>query len=142
MRSKGPDPFCAWHDAQFWFRIPFAGAFLVLYLGLILFIFAAVGIGLLISSLAANMQQAMLFSFMVMMPFALLSGLTTPISSMPKVLQYVTLVNPLRYAIDIAQRVYLEGAGVGPLLPDLWPLAILAIISLSAASWMFRHRLE
>jgi len=128
--------------AQFWFRIPFAGAFLVLYLGLILFIFAAVGIGLLISSLAANMQQAMLFSFMVMMPFALLSGLTTPISSMPKVLQYVTLVNPLRYAIDIAQRVYLEGAGVGPLLPDLWPLAILAIISLSAASWMFRHRLE
>jgi ABC-2 type transport system permease protein len=128
--------------AQFWFRIPFAGSFVVLYTGLILFIFAAVGIGLLISSLAANMQQAMLFSFMVMMPFALLSGLTTPVSSMPQALQYVTLVNPLRYAIDIAQRVYLTGAGFGPLIPDLWPLAVLAAITLSGASWMFRHRLE
>ena len=128
--------------AQFWFRIPFAGSFLVLYSGLTLFILAAVGIGLLISSVAVNMQQAMLFSFMVMMPFALLSGLTTPVSSMPQVLQYVTLVNPLRYAIDIAQRVYLEGAGFGPLWGDLWPLAVLGAITLSGAAWMFRHRLE
>ena len=68
------------------------------------------------------MQQAMLYSFLLIMPFALLSGLTTPISSMPLVLQYFTLINPLRYAIDIAQRVYLEGAGLDLLLPDLWPL--------------------
>ena len=51
-------------------------------------------------------------------------------------------VNPLRYAIDIAQRVYLEGAGLGVLLPDLWPLAAIAAITLAAASWMFRHRLQ
>jgi ABC-2 type transport system permease protein len=128
--------------AQLWFGIPFAGSFLVLYAGLSLFLLAAVGIGLLISSLAANMQQAMLFSFMVMMPFALLSGLTTPLSSMPHALQYATMVNPLRYAIDIAQRVYLEGAGFRTLAPDFWPLAVLAVITLSGASWMFRHRLE
>jgi ABC-2 type transport system permease protein len=127
--------------AQLWFRIPFAGSFVTLYAGLSLFLLAAVGIGLLVSSVAATMQQALLFSFMIMMPFALLSGLTTPISSMPEPLQYVTLVNPLRYAIDIAQRVYLEGAGLGRLIPDLWPLAILAAVTLSAASWMFRHRL-
>jgi len=106
-----------------------------------LFLLAVVGIGLLVSSVAATMQQAMLFSFIVMMPFALLSGLTTPISSMPESLQYVTLINPLRHAIDIAHRVYLEGAGLGRLMPDLWPLAILAAVTLSAASWMFRHRL-
>ena len=76
------------------------------------------------------------------MPFSLLSGLTTPISSMPAALQYVTLVNPLRYAIDIAQRVYLEGVGLDRLVPDLWPLAVLAAVTLSTASWMFRHRLE
>jgi ABC-2 type transport system permease protein len=128
--------------AQLWFHIPFAGSFLTLYVGLILFLLAAVGIGLLISSIAANMQQAMLFSFMVMMPCALLSGLTTPLSSMPRALQYGTLFNPLRYAIDIAQRVYLEGAGLVRLWPDLWPLALLAVVSLSVASWMFRHRLE
>jgi len=87
------------------------------------------------------MQQAMLFTFLLVLPFALLSGLTTPISSMPVVLQYVTLVNPLRYAIEIAHRVYLEGVGIGLLIPQLWPLAIIAVITLSAASWMFRHRL-
>jgi ABC-2 type transport system permease protein len=127
--------------AQLWFRIPFAGSFVTLYAGLSLFLLAAVGIGLLMSSVAATMQQAMLFSFVLMMPFILLSGLTTPISSMPRVLQYITLVNPLRYAIDLAQRVYLEGAGLGRLMPDLWPLAVLAAVTLSTASWMFRHRL-
>jgi ABC-2 type transport system permease protein len=127
--------------AQLWFRIPFAGSFVTLYTGLSLFLLAAVGLGLLVSSVAATMQQAMLFAFVLVMPFTLLSGLTTPLSSMPKALQYVTLVNPLRYAIDIVQRVYLEGAGLGRLLPDLWPLAVLAAVQLAAASWMFRHRL-
>ena len=127
--------------AQFWFRIPFVGSFATLYLGLGLFLMAAVGLGLLVSSIAATMQQAMLYSFMVVMPFTLLSGLTTPISSMPQSFQTATLFNPLRYAIDIAHRVYLEGAGVSLLLPDLWPLAAIGVVTLSAAAWLFRHRL-
>jgi len=127
--------------AQLWFQIPFAGSFVTLYVGLGVFLLAAIGIGLLLSSLAATMQQAMLFSFILIMPFSLLSGLTTPISSMPMVLQYLTLLNPLRYAIDIAHRVYLEGVGLNLLLSELWPLALMAAITLSAASWMFRHRL-
>jgi ABC-2 type transport system permease protein len=127
--------------AQLWFRIPFAGSFVTLYAGLSVFLLAAVGMGLLLSSVATTMQQAMLFSFLLIMPFALLSGLTTPVSSMPKVLQYVTLINPLRYAIDIAHRVYLEGVGLRLLIPELWPLAIIAVVTLSASSWMFRHRL-
>ena len=127
--------------AQLWFRIPFAGSFVTLYVGLSVFLLAAVGIGLLVSSVAATMQQALLFSFVVIMPFTLLSGLATPLSAMPKPLQTVTLINPLRYAIDIAHRVYLEGAGLGQILNDLCPLAILAAITLPAAAWMFRHRL-
>jgi pyoluteorin transport system permease protein len=83
--------------AQLWFQIPFAGSFITLYAGLSVFLLAAVGMGLLLSSVAKTMQQAMLFSFLLIMPFALLSGLTTPVSSMPMWLQYVTLVNPLRY---------------------------------------------
>jgi ABC-2 type transport system permease protein len=128
--------------AQLWFRIPFAGSFVTLYVGLGVFLLAAIGIGLLLSSVAATMQQAMLFSFLLIMPFSLLSGLTTPISSMPMALQYLTLLNPLRYAIDIAHRVYLEGVGLHLLIPELWPLALIAAITLSAASWMFRHRLS
>ena len=87
--------------AQLWFQIPFAGSFVTLYMGLGVFLLAAIGIGLLLSSLAATMQQAMLFSFLLIMPFSLLSGLTTPISSMPMVLQYLTLLNPLRYALSL-----------------------------------------
>jgi ABC-2 type transport system permease protein len=128
--------------AQLWFRIPFTGSYIVLYAGLTLFLLAAVGMGLLISAVAATLQQAMLYSFIVMMPFILLSGLTTPISSMPQFLQVVTYVNPLRYAIEIVHRVYLEGAGLDRLVPELWPLATIGLVTLSAASWLFRHGLE
>jgi len=128
--------------AQLWFHIPFAGSFVTLYVGLILFLLAAVGIGLFVSSIAATMQQAMLYAFVAIMPFALLSGLTTPISSMPPIMQAFTTINPLRYAIDISHRVYLEGAGLDRLIPDLWPMAIIAAVTLSAAAWMFRNRLE
>ena len=128
--------------AQFWFRIPFAGNFITLYVGLVLFLLAAVGIGLFVSSIAATMQQAMLYAFVAIMPFALLSGLATPISSMPAFIQDFTLITPLRYAIDLAHRVYLEGAGLDRLVPDLWPMAIIATVTLGAAAWMFRNRLE
>ncbi len=128
--------------AQFWFHIPFRGSFVTLYAGLSLFLLAAVGIGLLVSALAQTMQQAMLYSFLVIMPFVLLSGLTTPISSMPDTLQYFTLLNPLRYAIIHVHRVYLEGAGPALLIPELWPLALIALATLSASSWLFRHGLE
>jgi pyoluteorin transport system permease protein len=127
--------------AQLWFRIPFAGSFLTLYAGLILFLIAASGIGLLVSSLVATMQQALLVSFMVAMPFTLLSGLFTSLSSMPAALQYFSLINPLRYMIDISRRVYLEGAGLDQLTSDLWPLTLMALFSLSIGAWAFRRRL-
>src|ERR1700730_2290761 len=128
--------------AQLWFRIPFAGSYLTLYGGLLLFLLAAIGIGLLVSAVAATMQQAMLYSMLLIMPFSLLSGLTTPLSSMPSAVQYLTAINPLRYAIDITRRVYLEGAGLDLLTADLWPLALLAALTLGAASWMFSHRMQ
>jgi len=127
--------------AQLWFHIPFQGSFVVLYVGLIFFMLAAVGLGLFVSSIAQTMQQAMLYGFIVMMPFILLSGLTTPISSMPVILQDFTLINPLRYAIDIAHRVYLEGVGLDRLGSDIWPLAAIGAFTLAGASWMFERRL-
>jgi ABC-2 type transport system permease protein len=128
--------------AQLWFRIPFVGSYFTLYAGLLLFLLAAVGMGLMLSAVVANMQQAMLYAFVIMMPFALLSGLTTPLSNMPQVFQDVTVINPLRYAIDIAHRVYLEGAGPDQLMPDLWPMAIIAALTLSGAAWLFRRGIE
>ena len=112
--------------------IPFVGSYVTLSAGLLLFLLAAVGIGLLLSAVAATMQQAMLYSMLLIMPFSLLSGLTTPISSMPRAVQYLTAINPLSYAIDITRRVYLEGAGLYLLIADLWPLALIAMLSLGA----------
>ncbi|MCI5077669.1 ABC transporter permease [Oricola sp.] len=128
--------------AQLWFRIPFAGSLLTLYGGLIPFVIANVGIGLFISSLVANMQQAMLFSFVILMPFILLSGLATPVANMPDVFQWLTLIDPLRYALDITRRVYLEGATLGQLVGDLWPMILISAVTLPIAAWMFRNRLS
>ena len=127
--------------AQFWFHIPFAGSFVVLYAGLGLFLMAAVGMGLFVSSIAATMQQAMLYAFLLVMPFALLSGLTTPFNSMPQSLQAAMVVNPLRYALDITKRVYLEDAGFAQLFPDFFPLTVIGLLTLSCAAWLFRRRL-
>ena len=127
---------------ELWFRVPFIGSYVTLYCGLILFLTAAVGLGLLLSTVVQTTQQAVLYAFVIMMPLALLSGLATPIGNMPKLIQYVTLLNPLRYAIDLAHRVYLEGAGLAQLLPDFWPMGIIALVTLSAAAWLFRGGLQ
>ena len=127
--------------ALFWFKIPFQGSPFTLYFGILLFLIAAVGIGLMVSSVAATMQQALLGSFLTIMPFAMLSGLNTPISNMPREVQYVTYINPLRYVISIIHRVFLEAASFRGIASDLWPLALIAACSLSIAVWMFRRRL-
>lgn len=125
----------------FWFRIPMAGSLLLLYAGLVSFTAASVGLGLAISAVARNMQQAMFYAFVLVMPLMLLSGLTTPISNMPQALQVATLVNPLRFGIHLVQRVYLEGAGFLTVWHDLIPMVLIAAVTLPLASWLFRHRL-
>jgi ABC-2 type transport system permease protein len=127
--------------ALFWFNIPMAGSLVTLYAGLGLFTIASVGMGLSISAVSANMQQAMLYTFMLIMPLVLLSGLATPVRNMPEFLQTATLINPLRFAIDLAQRVYLEGVGLLTVVHDLIPLLIISAITLPLAAWLFRNRL-
>jgi len=127
--------------ALFWFRIPFAGSFAVFYLGLILFLAAAIGMGLFLSSIARNMQQAMILTFVLLMPFMLLSGLMAPTENMPAALRYFTMVNPLQYAIAITRRVYLEGATLDQLLPDMLALIAIAVVTMPVAAWFFRNRL-
>jgi ABC-2 type transport system permease protein len=127
--------------AMLWFKIPFAGSLAVLYTGLLFFTIASVGIGLSISAVSANMQQAMLYGFMLIMPLILLSGLATPVRNMPQFLQIATLANPLRFAIDLVQRVYLEGVGLLTVIHDLIPLVIIAALTLPLAAWLFRNRL-
>lgn len=125
----------------FWFQIPMSGSVWLLYSGLLMFTVAAVGIGLSISAVALTMQQAMLYTFMLVMPLMLLSGLLTPVRNMPAILQLVTYVNPLRFGIDIVRRVYLEGATFSDVALNFIPLIAVAAVTLPLAAWLFRNRL-
>lgn len=125
----------------FWFQIPMNGSVWLLYLGLFTFTVASVGIGLSISAVALNMQQAMLYTFMLIMPLMLLSGLLTPVRNMPAILQIATYANPLRFGIDTVRRVYLEGAGFSDVALNFVPLLIVGAITLPLAAWLFRNRL-
>lgn len=123
-----------------WFEIPFAGSLLTLYLLLGVFLLACVGIGLSISAISANMQQVMVYCFVMIMPMILLSGLATPIRNMPVALQYATCLNPMRFAIEAVRRIYLEGSGTLAIAGNLVPLAIVASFTLPLAAWLFRNK--
>jgi len=71
----------------------------------------------------------------------ILSGFATPIANMPQAVQALTLINPLRYFLIILRKVFLEGAGFDVLLPQLWPMAVIGVVSMALASWLFRHRM-
>ncbi len=126
--------------AMFWFRIPFQGSIWLLSAALLLFIVTAAAIGLCISSFAQSLQQAIVGTFLLLVPMVMLSGFATPISSMPEIFQSLTLLNPMRYGLELIQRIFLEGAS----FLDLWPLfaAIMAVtvVAVLAAVFSFHHK--
>lgn len=127
--------------ATLWFRIPLLGSLAVLYAGLALFLLSAVGVGLLISSLAVTQQQGLLGAFLFMVPAVTLSGFATPIANMPPAVQAITLLDPLRYFLVILRKVFLEGVSFDVLAHEFWPMAVIGVASLSLAGWLFRHRM-
>jgi len=74
-------------------------------------------------------------------PLMLLSGLMSPVSNMPRVLQLATYANPLRFGMDLVRRVYLEGAGMHEIAFDFVPMLAIAAVTLPLAAWLFRNRL-
>ncbi len=95
----------------FWFKCPFTGSPTALLALLVSFLMSAVGLGLLISVNCSNMQQSMITTILFAIPLTLLSGIATPVSSMPWALQKVAMVNPVRWANDALKELFLEGAG-------------------------------
>ncbi len=124
------------------FDIPLRGSIPALYLGILLFLVATVGIGLMISSICVTQQQAILGAFLFIVPAVILSGFTTPIANMPEVVQWLTYLDPLRYFLVIVRGVTLEGDGFALLLHQFWPMAIIGAVTLVLAAWLFRHRMS
>ncbi len=127
--------------AVFWFQVPLRGNILALYVGLFCFLVSAVGLGLMISSLAVTQQQGLLGAFLFLVPSILLSGFATPIANMPEWLQWVTRVNPMRYFLVILRGVFLQGTPFHLLIDQFWPMAVIGLLNLAAAGFLFRHRL-
>ncbi len=125
----------------FVFRIPFQGSLVLLYGSMAVYILAVAGFGLFISSMCSTQQQAFLGTFSFMMPAVLLSGFPAPVENMPLWLQYVDWLNPIRHFIVIVKGVFLKDVGISILWQSLWPLLVIATITLTAANWLFRRRL-
>jgi ABC-2 type transport system permease protein len=126
----------------FWFGVPFTGSILALYFGMFCFLLATVGIGLMISSLAVTQQQGLLGVFLFMVPSIVLSGFATPIANMPVAVQYITLLNPLRYFLIVLRGCFLEGATGSLLWPQYLPLILIGFASMTAATQLFRRGLN
>ena len=126
----------------FWFGVPFRGNLGVLAAGLVTFILAGIGLGLFLSTVSANQQQAMIASFFFTMPMITLSGFGTPIASMPPLLQKISYVNPLRHVMVLLRSVYLKGSGFDVLWPEITTLAGIATLLLTISVLRFHKSLE
>jgi ABC-2 type transport system permease protein len=127
--------------ATLWFQVPLRGELVTLYAGLFVFLFSALSVGLMISSFAVTQQQGLLGVFLFMVPSMMLSGFATPIANMPVWMQYLTLVNPMRYFLVIIRGVFLQGAPFGLLFSQFWPMAVIGLVNMAVAGFLFRRRL-
>ncbi len=127
---------------EFVFGIHLTGSAPVLFAGLIVFLLAIVGVGLFISSLVSNQQQAMMGIMVFMMPAMMLSGFTSPVQNMPGWLAPIAMINPLTHFIVIIRGVFLRDMPFALVAERLWPMAAIAVISLSAATWLFKRTVQ
>jgi len=125
-----------------WFGIPFIGNPLVLLLGASLFLLAALGLGLMLSTFSRTQQQAFALTFILLNPLYILSGFAYPIAAMPAVLQWFTVFNPLRYFLVVIRSVMLKGVGIDVLWQPLSAMALLGLGMLMASVLRFRKSMD
>ena len=129
--------FCLILAALVYGLIP-AGNLFTIYISVFVYILVVSGFGLLVSNHSSTLQQAMFVMFFFLIILILISGLFTPIASMPDWAQTFTLFNPLRYFIEIMRMAYLKGSSIGHLTDQLLALLIFAIILNSWAVLSYR----
>lgn len=121
------------------YQVPFTGSLALFFLSQFVFICAISGVGLFISSLCSTQQQAMLGTFVFMLPCTLLSGFATPIENMPTWLQPVTYLIPLRYMLVNTKGLFLKALSAPFILDNTWPMALIGLGTLLSASLLFRR---
>jgi len=125
-----------------WFKVPIHGSLLLLGLLSGLFLVSSLGIGLLVSTIANTQQEAMLTVMMTLLPSIFLSGFFFPLEAMPKVMQWLSYLMPLRYYLVIIRSLLLKGVGADLLKSDILALTIFGTAIMTAAALRFRKRLD
>jgi len=125
-----------------WFQVPFRGNVAVLALGAVLFLLCMLGVGLLISTISATQQQAMVTAFFFIMPTITFSGFGFPISTMPHWMQIFSYLIPLRYFLVVIRGTYLKSAGMDILWPQMAAMAGLGVALLTTAILRFHKALD
>ncbi|MCP5159745.1 MAG: ABC transporter permease [Gammaproteobacteria bacterium] len=126
----------------FAFGIPFTGSLGLLFLTMLLFILSIVGLGLMISSICATQQQAILGAFATGVPMILMSGFATPVENMPTLLQWVAEAIPLTHFLIIVQGTFVKALPVADVVAQAWPMAATALVTLTTATVLVRNRLQ
>lgn len=126
----------------FFLSVPFTGSVLLFLLSLFVFICSISGIGLFISSISSTQQQAMLGTFVFLVPSILLSGFATPIENMPSWLQVVSYGIPLRYMLIISKGIFLKAMPFYIVFENLWPVALIACFTFPASALYFRRKVS
>lgn len=121
-------------------RIIPAGSLFPLYLFSGIFVFGILGFGLLVSNFTNTQQQAMMVAFFFMLIFILMSGLYTPIESMPGWAQKIAWMNPVSYMVDVMRMVLLRGAGLGDIIPHLIKIMVAGLVLNGLAVWTYKKR--
>lgn len=124
------------------FKVPFRGSFILLLASALLFLLTTLGAGLFISTVSRTQQQAMMTTFLFFQPVFLLSGFAFPVRNMPLPVQYLTLLNPVRYFLEVVRGIFLKGTGVEVLWPQLTALAIFGVAILVLSAARFHKKLE
>ncbi len=126
--------------AVLWFKLPLVGSIPLLALAMLVYLLVTLGIGLLTSTFSATQQQAMFSVWFFLVFGILMSGFFFPIDNMPRGIQYLTYVNPLRYIVEIVRGIFLKGSTLHDILPNLLPLLGLGLATFTAAIVRFRKR--
>ena len=127
--------------ATLWFHVPMRGSLITLIILSLTFLLSTLGLGLFVSSISSNQQQAMMTSmFFLMLPMIYLSGFIFPIENMPKIIQYVTYILPLRYYFVIIRGIFLKGVGFAELWKDTFMIFILGVSILTVSIARFQKR--
>jgi ABC-2 type transport system permease protein len=113
--------------AKLVFGVPFRGSLVLLFGSAAIYLVVTLGIGLYISTLVDTQQQAMFVSFFIMMVYLLMSGLFTPVDSMPSWVQVAAEFNPVRHFVTIARAILMKGAGLAEILRPLVILLLFAV---------------